>query len=118
MEKIFRTDLKSVGRRIREARLGLGMTQERAAEQAGITGQYWSLIETGRMRGSVNTYLQIVSSLGLTLNDIFYNDAETSRFCKALSLDGLLSDCTDFEKTVISETILSLKDVLLRARKL
>ena len=72
MERKMEIDYKSVGDRIRAARKRLRLTQERAAERTEITGQYWSLIETGRYRGSVNTFLQIASALDLTLDDLFY----------------------------------------------
>ncbi len=48
MEKNHEIDLKIVGGRIRAARQRLGLTQEKAAERTDITGQYWSLLETGR----------------------------------------------------------------------
>ena len=44
MENFFEIDLKVVGARIRSARRGLGLTQEKAAELSFITGQFWSLV--------------------------------------------------------------------------
>ena len=118
VEKKVLINLKLVGRRIRDARQGLNLTQEQAAERTDITGQFWSLIETGRERGSVNTYMQIAFALELTLDDLFYENTDIVRAHKTLSRDELLSDCTAFEKTVISSTILALKTNLLRLRGL
>ena len=118
MEEKVAINLKLVGIRIRNARQGLNLTQEQAAERTDITGQFWSLIETGRERGSVNTYMQIAFALDLTLDDLFYESADIMRVHKALSHDELLSDCTAFEKTVINGTILALKTNLLRLRGL
>ena len=112
MEKFQKIDFKKVGMRIRKARKDLNLTQEKAAEHSFITGQFWSLIETGRKRASVNTYRQIAAIFGLTLDDLFYDDAVTIRIRKAFSQDALLADCTDFEKSIISEMLTALKAIL------
>ena len=117
MEKNFEIDLKSVGGRIRNVRMQMGLTQEKAAERTEFTGQYWSLLETGRERGSVSTYLQIAKALEITLDDIFYDEAPAIRLRKTLSEDGLLVGCTISENKIISEILLALKDILERNRR-
>lgn len=117
MEKNHEIDLKIVGGRIRAARQRLGLTQEKAAERTDITGQYWSLLETGRERGSVSTYLQIADALDLTLDDIFYEKIGVKRTEKVLLKEGDLSDCTAGERQIISETVHALKAALKRTRE-
>lgn len=117
MEKNFELDLKIAGGRIRKRRQELGLTQEKAAERTSITGQYWSLLETGRERGSISTYLQIAVALDLTLDDIFYERNQILLTQKTLSQEEIFSDCTDAEKAVISETLLALKSALKQIRK-
>jgi DNA-binding XRE family transcriptional regulator len=109
-------DLKEIGTRIRDARKKHCLTQESAAEKAFITGQFWSLIESGRERASVNTYMQIAAVLNLTLDDIFYDNATILRLNKAFSQDSLLSSCTVTEKAIISETIMALRNAFIRNR--
>jgi len=116
MHKSFHPDLKSAGKRIRMARLELGLTQQQAADRTEISAQYWSCVETGREQGSVGTYMQIAAALELTLDDLFYAGAEAMRVRKALTCNGLLDDCTAFEKAIISDMILSLKTSLERNR--
>jgi transcriptional regulator with XRE-family HTH domain len=116
MEKNHEIDLKIVGGRIRSARQGLGLTQEKAAERTDITGQYWSLLETGRERGSVSTYLQIADALDLTLDDLFYDGIDVLRTEKALLQGDILVDCTAGERQIISETVHALKAALMRTR--
>ena len=103
MERNIVIDFKVAGARIRNARQRLGLTQEKAAERTTLTGQYWSLLETGRERGSINTYLQIAAALDVTLDDIFYEDAQMLRVRIVLFQDGFLGNCTDGEKAIISE---------------
>ena len=117
MANFHEIDFKVVGARIRSARKELGLTQEKAAELAFITGQFWSLIESGRERASINTYRQIAAVLGLTLDDLFYDEMMAQRAHKAFSRDGLLFGCTDYEKLVLSEAFLALKKILERNRE-
>ena len=117
MENFYDIDLKKVGARIRSARKTLGLTQAKAAERAFITSQFWSLVETGHERASVNTYRQITAVIGLTLDDIFYDEATSIRLHKAFSKEGILADCTASERAIISEMMLALKEVLERNRR-
>ena len=117
MHKSINPDVKSAGERIKSARLELGLTQEQAAERTELTGQYWSGIERGQERGSVNTYLQIAKALGVTLDDLFYDDAEARRIRKAFSREGLLAGCTAWEQAIASEVLLALKEILERNRR-
>ena len=118
MEKNYELDLKQVGRRIRNARSEFYLTQEKAAECAGITSQFWSLVETGKLRASVNTYLQIAAVLGVTLNDIFYNATAASHIHDEASKDKPFSDCTATEKAMIGEMLIAFKNILQRYRSL
>lgn len=116
MENFYEIDFKEVGERIRNARKNLSLTQEEAAERAFITGQFWSRLELGHERASMNTYRQIAAVIGLTLDDIFYDDATGIRLQKAFSKESILDGCTVSEKAIISEMMLALKEVLERNR--
>ncbi len=117
MEKKYELNLQVVGGRIREARRNLRLTQEKAAERTELSGQYWSLLETGRERGSVIAYLQMAAALELTLDDLFYDDVTNIRIQKAYTRERLLIDCTAAERAIISETMYALKGVLERNRE-
>jgi len=117
MENDHNIDLKKIGARIREARKAIKLTQEQAAERSLISGQYWSLLESGRERASVNTYWRITAVLGLTLDDIFYDDVTSIRLLKAFSKEGILADCFVSEKAIIGENMLALKEILKRNRR-
>ena len=56
MERNIVIDFKVAGARIRNARQRLGLTQEKAAERTTLTGQYWSLLETGRSKDTLATF--------------------------------------------------------------
>ena len=118
MQKNFVFELRVVGERIRKARKRLKLSQEEIAAKTDISGQYWSMMETGRYGGSVNTYLQIATALGLTLNDLFYSEAELLCATKEFSMENWLSDCDDFEKAVLLDSLLAIKPILKKRREM
>lgn len=118
MEKEFSIELRIVGARIRKARKRLQLTQEAAAERTNLTGQYWSLIETGRYRGSIQTYMQITSALGITLNDIFYDDTDFLHIQPPKGVADMLSDLTGYETEVLLRTLTGLRKALIESRNL
>jgi|GEM_PF-1112768 len=116
MENIYEIDFKEVGARIRAARKKQGLTQARAAELALLTGHYWSRIEQGHERASVSAYRMMVTVVGLTLDDIFYDDAARLRLHKAFTMESIFKDCTVSERAILSEAIRALKDILVNSR--
>ena len=116
MENYHEINFKEVGARIRKARRELKLTQEKAAALAFITGQFWSLLETGRQSASIGTYRQIAAVLNLTLDDLFYEDTELMLIRKNSSFDCVLSDCTSYERSILIELIHSTKGILVRSR--
>ena len=117
MENNYTVDLKAVGMRIRKARVALKLTQVMAAGRANLNAQYWSMLEIGKERGSVQTYLQIALALDVRLDDLFYDDTTLSRAARSLARDEILTGCTMSEQKIITEMILALKTALIRARQ-
>lgn len=60
-----------VGQRLRERRLQLGLTQKALAEKADISVAFLSFLETGRRKGSLQTYADLAHSLNLSLEQLF-----------------------------------------------
>ena len=118
MEKKFKTELVRVGKKIRQARKKLGKTQEEASEIADISAQYWSAVETGRDRGSVDTYLKVAKALGMTLNDLFYEQADLIRHTPPRVWADLLDGLNEYEQDVLTNAMLSFKAAMIRSRKL
>jgi transcriptional regulator with XRE-family HTH domain len=62
-----------IGRRIRNLRTGLGMTQVILADHAQITREHLSEIENGKKEIGVRILERIVSAFGMSLS-AFFND--------------------------------------------
>lgn len=58
-------ELADLGKRIRERRLSLHLSQEEVAEMAGISAYTIGRIEGGRMAMSVGTFKKLVQALGV-----------------------------------------------------
>jgi transcriptional regulator with XRE-family HTH domain len=117
MENYHEIDFKAVGARIKNARRKLKFTQEKVAENAFITSQFLSRLENGHESAKIGTYRQIASVLGLTLDDLFYENAELMRIHKNSSFDGFMADCTPSERAMLADLMVAVKKVLIRARK-
>jgi transcriptional regulator with XRE-family HTH domain len=57
---------KEIGRRIRDARLAAGLTQEEAAAAAGIDTKRWQRLEQGSVNATVRTLARVSAALGMT----------------------------------------------------
>lgn len=118
MGKNFSIDLGAVGRRIKNARAHLELTQEAAAERTELSAQYWSLIETGRYRGSISTYLQMATAVELTLNDLFYDESDVIRAKPSLDFRNMLDGMQENEKHVLLRVMEATKTAIIEARDL
>ena len=57
-------------------RIELDMSQTELAEKAGVTRQTIGLIESGDFNPSIKLCIQICKALGVTLNDLFWEEEE------------------------------------------
>lgn len=61
--------------RMKAARAGAGLSQAELAEAVGVTRQTIGLIEAGGYNPSLNLCIAICKTLGVTLNDLFWEEA-------------------------------------------
>ena len=57
-------------------RIELNISQTELARRAGVTRQTIGLIEAGEFNPSIKLCIAICRALGMTLNDIFWEDEE------------------------------------------
>ncbi|MEJ2587659.1 MAG: XRE family transcriptional regulator [Deltaproteobacteria bacterium] len=68
-----------IGRRIRQLRIERMLTQEALAQEAGLTKGYLSKIENSKNSPPVSTLLSLAKALGVQINDVFSQEATTTR---------------------------------------
>lgn len=61
-------DYKFLGKRIREERIKLNLTQEQLAESVDISDSYIGQIERGERNLTLDTLLRLVNRLGVTVD--------------------------------------------------
>ena len=57
-------------------RIELDMSQTELAKRCGVTRQTIGLIETGEFNPSLKLFIAICRALGVTLNDIFWEEED------------------------------------------
>ncbi|ODN72319.1 helix-turn-helix domain-containing protein [Methylobrevis pamukkalensis] len=62
--------LAAIGNRIREARLGRGMTLQAIAQVSGVSPSMLSLVERGRASPSIGSLIVIANALGITMSEL------------------------------------------------
>lgn len=77
----------SIGRRIRDARLKLGLTQEKLAARANLHYSYVGQVERGNKIPSLKTLAKIAKALNLRVEDLIKDGEKKS----SLSSPSLLS---------------------------
>ena len=82
----------SLGKRIREERLKLNLTQEQLAEYADISASYMGQIERGERKVTLDTLIKVTNKLRVSI-DYLLKDSTTINDDDALNqLKQLLSD--------------------------
>ena len=63
---------------MKEARLRAGLSQQELAERVGVSRQTVNAIEKGDYNPTIRLCVGICRALGLTLNDLFWEEPEKS----------------------------------------
>ena len=102
-------DYLSIGRRIRQNRVRLNITQEQLAEMVNVSVPHISRIENGSSQPSLQVLVDICNILKITIDDLLEDSLATAKIKKVGRFDRLLSECSANEIELIyqvSETIL------------
>lgn len=67
-------DYVALGKRVREARKALNLTQEEASERCDITSSYYGNLERGDKKMSVETLVKLSEGLGVSVDSLLYGD--------------------------------------------
>ena len=102
-------DYVAMGKRIREKRTLLGITQQKLSELSGVEPSNISHIERGATKLSLPTLIKIANALGTSVDELLCDNIYKSNF--GGSLKGFLSAFSSNKKFNSSE-IQDLKDWL------
>ncbi len=97
-----------IGEKIRKERKKRGITQESLSEMADISTQHLSRIERNVRKPSLETVHRIASALGVE-PEYLTGECEIIQPDYLEELERLWEDCSDYEKNVIGEILISTK---------
>ena len=69
-------EYQALGKRIREERLKLHLTQEKLAEDIGVSNTYIGLIERGERSLSLDTLVRLANRLGITIDYLLQDSVD------------------------------------------
>ena len=112
-----RINWRVLGNRIADMRMSRGISQIRLAEMTGLSRVYIGYLEQGKRSGSILTYLEIVTALGYSLNDLV--DVHRAEIPPelALELSDFFTACTMDERTSIVRIFREMLNMIRTLRK-
>ncbi len=105
-------DYKAIGIRIRRKRKELGLTQQKLAELSQQEPSNISHIERGATKLGLPTIVNIANALHSSVDELLCDSLEESRSSYEKIASDILSDCTNTQKAVITESMIHLKENL------
>lgn len=103
---------KQIGARIREARASLNMSQADLADKAHLSLPHVSVIELGKTKMQLSTFISIVEALQISADSILRADNPESKNVYSTEISNLLSDCSPAEMESILRIITELKHTM------
>ena len=93
--------LGRLGRRVRDLRVRVDLTQEQLAEKAGITWHYVSAIERGKRAATLETLAALAGALDVTLSEMLLDvDRPMARDARRLN-QSLAGHPPEIQRTIL-----------------
>lgn len=102
-------DFKSIGKRIKIARIRTNMTQESVADKIGVTPQHVSNIETGNTSVSLTTLVAIANLLNVSVDELLCDTVLKSKAVFIKEADDIFKDCNEYEVRVLVDVLKATK---------
>ena len=98
-------DKELIGKRIKEARKRIGLTQEKLAEKIGIAEVYLSEIERGIKLPSLSTFVDIINALEVSADFVLAGEIKAAGANLGDELSSLLSSVSPKQRLALLEII-------------
>jgi len=107
-------DYKSIGKRVKIARIRAELTQEKLAEIVDLSPTHLSNIETGSTKVSLQTMVNLANALGVTADDLLCDSVAHPRLQLEKDIAEILEDCDDREIRILRDLMAAAKESLRR----
>ena len=101
-----------LGKRIREIRIQMKLSQSALAEMSGLSTRYISHIETARKKASLSSLVSIADAVGISIDEILYGNQAAYKTDYQLDIILLIENCTPSEKRYLYLMINSVISIL------
>ena len=105
-------DFGIIGKRIKERRKQLHLSQEKLAEMVDKSTVYISNLENGKRGASVESIIMICGTLGLGLDELLVGTVPEGTDEYLDMIASVFQQCTETEKRLISEVVIILFEVM------
>ena len=109
-------DLIKLGNRIRDRRQEISLSQEKVAEQAGISINTVSRIEGGQSAMSIEIFIKMVQILGVDANELLGVSSQAKEDGQCQKMFCRIRHLKQNEQTVVLQTMEALVDGLRQCR--
>ena len=108
-------DYGEIGRRIRDRRMEMGLSQEALAEQADLSPPYISHIERTAKKPSLSALIRLAAALGVTLDFILAGSQPADTSAYMADVQSLLENCSLTERRIVLKVALASREALRQA---
>ena len=105
-------DYDAIGLRIKIARIKAKMTQEKLAEQVGLSTAHISNIETGNTKLSLSTIVKLANALTVSVDELLCDSIINSSYVYSREAQETLLDCSPYEIRILLDILKSTKEAL------
>ena len=109
-------DYSGIGKRIKNYREKLKMTQQMLGEETDYSVQHISHIETGNSIPSLQVVINIINALNCSADELLFMDVQKASPEINGWLTELVADCSQEERKLISDMVIALKASLRRLK--
>ena len=100
-----------IGERIRTVRKARRLTQSALAERIGKDSSFVSYLESGEKVMSLETMVDIANALGCSVYSLLDKDLK-QHIQEEEEWSGLIADCDEYERRILMDIVLSMKESL------
>ena len=101
-----------IGERIRYYREKKELSQQELADKVYVNNQHISRIEAGKVKLSLELLILIANELEVSANDLLVGNLTHLNSEADKDLDGIFSDCSNTERSILIKTVQFLKKLL------
>ena len=94
-------DYVLIGKRVKETRTQMKVSQATLAEMTGLSVTYISHIETAHKRASLTSLISIANAAGISVDELLYGNQESYAADYHIDIAFLVGSCNSSEKRFV-----------------